>query len=743
MTTVPQVEANTPAAHHNRAGPDSGTRKPPKTPPEKQELQTKTTRARIGLGVGIASLFGLGYFLKDGLKSGFKNIAGFSKLICSFIAIPAALLFPTTLLISEFNFLKGKNKSNDENKLAKFVNPQVSISFASVTLSEPLEKATQSNLHMIASLFNLPHIIFTFFSFTGGRFMTLLKAVELLISPDKKTRLRLEQEADGFHHIGNIGSDHAGITPLAHFFATGCHLFKALFKRDFSKIKDYFVKNPISFLLSIPSVISFIPDYIGKTLDTTFRTAEGVNQIQNAFSSSKQKGKDPPFLIKILKSIKDFWDKRSGEDSFIGKFLRYGRNFARFDKLVFAPLSMMAVVCPLLNNVFRLNIFNKQAREVGGFAKLADTILSPIAAIGHLYFTGLYGLTIRSPQIVTTATFYLSHAINRYRGAKPGDPNFIEPNKIRDRLFNFKFIHKISDWASNILDKIEIEMHPDDPKLIKTRTYTRIKVDENGKACIDEKGRPIEEKVTVKGRGRSRYVQSYAEIMAEQEAYIPAREELFKELNASGLSDKERGKILEENKEKIISRAKEIFRQHLINVDHFTDEDLSDFFIRYKRYDEINKEVINLIEKEIKACKTEEDFTSESRKFKLKANDFFEMLFHPIKYWEDIKQVFSLRTFVAKFVILPLHILGFVNGAEFGKENEPYKLRKHIAESQIIKVLDNIIAIESEMPPVWMEINRNAVEGFKNITKIFGALSGKGSFALVDESAEDQYPLAA
>ncbi len=91
------------------------------------------------------------------------------------------------------------------------------------------------------------------------------------------------------------------------------------------------------------------------------------------------------------------------------------------------------------------------------------------------------------------------------------------------------------------------------------------------------------------------------------------------------------------------------------------------------------------------------------------------MLLHPVKYFEDIKNVFCLRTFMAKFVIFPLNVLGFVNGAEYGKEGESYKLRKHQAEEQIIRVHNNKIAVESEIAPVLAQSYRNAAEAIQNI----------------------------
>ncbi len=538
-----------------------------------QEANESAKSAKIAVGVGAGVIVGLGIALRNGLTESFHTIASVSRKICGLVAIPVAVFYPLVLLMNEFNFLKGKNKSNDENKLAKFINPAVSISFATETFCDPLEKATQSPLHMATSLINLPHLVFVLLSYTGGRFMTLLKTVQLVFNPPKEKKLRLEQDADAFHLIGNMGSEHAGIAPLPHLFSTGCQNIASIFTGDFSTLFEKFTKNPISTILTFPSIISFIPDFIGKALDTSIRTAEASEQIQNAFGDEKNSK-----IIRELKRFKNFWHSNCTKDTFLGKFLKYGREIAKIDKLVLAPSSMIAVVCPMLDKVFRLEIFNKEAQEKGGIAKLADTILSPISFFGHLYFTTLYGLTVRAPQIMVSSIFYGTNLVNYLRGAKLGSANYLEADNVRNKIFNRGIFKWISDKASNGLDSIESQLHPDDPKLIKDRTFTRIKV-EDGKQCIDSAtGKPIEETITVQGKGRSRFIQSYAEIMAEQEAYIPAREEFYKEekvkhMKETGksLTDKQWGDKLEEKKNHIIELAKEKFILYLKVSEQFTD----------------------------------------------------------------------------------------------------------------------------------------------------------------------------
>ena len=696
--TSQAVSGHTSTGPHS--GPDTGNASSAKRKKE------STNTAKIVTSAGVASLIGVGFAFRNGLTEGFHSIAGISRKICNLIAIPVAIFYPVILLMNEFNFLKGKNKSNDENKLAKFINPAVSISFATETFCDPLEKATQSPLHMAATLINLPHLLFVLLSYTGGRAMTLAKTIQLMFNPPKDKQLRLEQEADAFHAIGNLGSEHAGIAPLPHLFASGCQNLGALFTGDFGSVFERFKTNPVSTILTFPSIISFIPDYFGKALDTSIRTAEAAKQIQNAFGGSSSK------LIRGLEKFKNWWYDNCTKETSLGKFLKFGRSFAKMDKLILAPFSMVAVVCPLLDDVYKLKMFNQEAQEAGGITKLSDTILGPISFFGHLYFTTLYGISVRAPQILVSSIFYGTNKINNLRGAKPGDANYIEPSKIRDKIFNRGIFKWISDKASNMLDKTELELHPDDPNLIKTRTFKRIKVDENGNRVIDSTtGKPVEEEVTVEGKGRSRYIKSYSEIMAEQEAYIPAREEFYTKMGGKNLTDEQWGKVLEDknNFNEVVRLAKEKFTHYLKTSEQFTPQLLDEFFIKHRKYDEIEVEVKKLFEKEIKASKTKEN-TVACRKIQIEAKSFGDMFLHPFKYWEDIKNILKLRTFMSKFAKFPLNILGFVNGAEYGKAGESYELRKHQAEEQIIRVHDNTIAVESEFPPVLFRLYENAAK---------------------------------
>jgi len=79
-----------------------------------EERKHQARSAALFTAAGLVGAIGAGFAFKNGLKQGFRSVASISKFICSIVAIPVVFLFPVTLLISEFNFLKGRKKGGDE-----------------------------------------------------------------------------------------------------------------------------------------------------------------------------------------------------------------------------------------------------------------------------------------------------------------------------------------------------------------------------------------------------------------------------------------------------------------------------------------------------------------------------------------------------------------------------------------------------------------------------------------------------
>ena len=134
---------------------------------------------KVKIGLGIASVLGLGFAFKDGKDEAFKKIGSLGKTVSSIFAIPATFLTPIATAYGEYEEHKVKNPTEQSSsRLIEIIYPILSIAFTPMTAFEPLEKASQSKGHMITTLIDMPHILFTFFSYTGARFLTLLESIQ-------------------------------------------------------------------------------------------------------------------------------------------------------------------------------------------------------------------------------------------------------------------------------------------------------------------------------------------------------------------------------------------------------------------------------------------------------------------------------------------------------------------------------------------------------------------------------------
>lgn len=641
----------------------------------------------LGLGLGMLAF-------KDGLSEGFKKIGSLGRNISSIFAIPATFLIPLTMAYGEYEELKVKNPTEQSSsRLIEIVYPILSIAFAPMTAFEPLEKATQSKGHMVTTLVNMPHIIFTFLSYTGGRFLTLLKSVRLaFFNPPDEERYRLENERKLVSTLGDIGSDNAAVTPEAHQFMTGILTIKDLLTGNFSSVKERLSEAPITTLLgTFIGSIFWIPTFIGKSFDTIIRTLEMSDQLKNALSE-----KHP--VYKYAEKAKNWWHSTSAKGGFTGNLLASGREFGKIMQAVASPLGMVSVVFPAFDH-FKKGFNNEEALEVGGSVKAIDKALNIGAFLGHLYFTTLYGAFVRLPQAIVTSTFYGCNIINRFRGVldKPNDPRYIDPRKIRDKIFNPNkgWAKALSDFAGGIIEK---------------------------------------------NTGKKFLYDDIYKVIAEQECYRPLRESLYKKVFESEYQyevvddntketktvtkeaykdphQKLWGNILKTNKEDIMRGAEDRFKKYLKEASGYDDAKINDFFYRYRVYDKIKAELEKLIDGEISAC-------LESKESKLGSKNFFDMIDHPVRHWKDLKEISKFRISLSQFVVSPLNVLDFVNIVEMGDKNLPYWLSNWLLQESSIRIGDFKAGNYGELVPVYLHAVQTCGKGMAHVRKVLGSIFG-------------------
>ena len=642
------------------------------------------SRKNVAIGLGLAGVAGLGLALKDGVTEGFHKIATVGRKISSFFGLGVVFLYPLATLFGEYEESKGSGESDaGGSKIMEITNPLLSLAFAPMTAFEPLEKATQSTGHMIAGLINMPHLIFTFFSYTGGRFMTLVKSMQMNFSSNlsEEKKDRLEKERSLLRTLGDIGSDNAAITPQAHQFATGINTWGSLLTGNIDSVKETFSEAPVTtFLGTFISTFTWIPSLIGKTFDTSIRTLEMTDQLKNVFSEDSR-------IYKMAKGGKDWWHKTSLDDSFFGGLLSTGRSIGKFTQATMSPLGMVSVVFPAWDHFFKNGFNNPNAREAGGLVAAFDRMLNIGAFAGHCYFTLLYGLFIRLPQTVVTSSFYICHTLNKMRGVgdKPNDSRYLDPAKFRDKLFN-----PTKGWAKSLSGFAQKHM----------------------------------ENLT----GKSTMFDNLYKVLAEQECYRPLREQLYNdnlitsldyrdietgEMRTKG-SKKEPPKevwhaILIREKAKIITDAKTRFETYLRESVHMNENAINELLYKTDIYKKVESELIKIIDNEIKAASgvqsnDSEEHTSTNgyQKPKLKSKSFFEMLKHPVKYASDLKEVCGFKHSISQFVLSPLNILDFVNVVELGNKDYSYTINKFLLEESSIRNGDFVAGVVGELPTVLM-----------------------------------------
>ena len=664
---------------------------------KRNEAEQSRTAARIGAGVGVATAFALGAAFKNGLNAGFQRIGHFTNAISNLISAPFSLAFLPFILNNERVALRDEEKGKDD-LFNRMVYTAASLGFTPNTWGEPLMMGTRSKPHMIATVLNLPHMLFSLLSYTGGRLMSCIKAFQMKFERDPVRKFRLEQEFDAFFTLGNLGSAQASVIPMSGQCILGWETLKDVFTGNFGSALERFKHEPISVLLGTFFNSWMWPfEYLAKFFDTTIRTAESVDNFKNAFSQNN-------WMIKKLEELRDKWHvKARDSNSLLGKCLKWAREGSKIEALLIPPIGMASVVTPAFNKFLRGEFWNKEAQEIGGPIGFFDKIFNIGAFFSHIFYTSLYALNVRVPQTITTATFYISRLINKVRGLgdKPNDPHYLEPNKIREKIFSWAPIKRLSDWAAKRLDKTESELHK-----------------EGDRELIGESG-------------RCRYIRTFRQVIAKEVAYDSAHEELYKHIINQRLydenlgytengqkkkgrykeigekpSDKLWGNLLKERKEDLLKTAKEKLKTYLEESQLLAREQITEFMEREydsscTRYEnkkhelKIDKILEKLVDDELERCKSENQKES-TQESKVQSKSFLELLKTPSDWLEILK----LRTFHVTNSILPLWVRGFVDVVDFGENGEPDWLRNLKATESGIREGDVQQACNREFMPV-------------------------------------------
>lgn len=654
------------------------------------EQRFKARRFNFLLATG-ATVFALGTAFKDGVTEGFGRIGKVSSDISNMIAVPFSLLFPFVLLKNEHEYLTKGNKGGDESILNRMVYTAASLSFAPVTFSEPLLMATRSKGHLLATLINSPHIVYSFLTYTGGRTLSCIKSLERYFNKDERKKYRLDQEFEALYKLGNLGSAQCSVIPMSGQCMLGLETIKDIFTGNTSEALQRFKHEPISVGLGTLFNSWMFPfEWASKILDTTIRTAEGVDHFKNAF------GKDPdnnPIII-FLQKLRDGWHKKSNDKkSSFGRFLHIGREFSKVEALLMPPIGMVSVVTPAFNKFLRGDFFNKGAQDIGGAVGLLDKVYSFGAFFSHIFFTGIYAFSVRLPQTVTTATFYGAKIANWAKGK-----DVYDPIDIREKIFNRPWINKLTKWAEKRMNKIDQDLHGTDA----------VKANNEGeKIC--------------------KHIRTFAQVMAQEVCWDPIKERYYGLEVKDGIKPKDsewKAKLEQLKADGSFLKAAERELIHYLKTSQQLDDTKIEYFKNGKGkqdWDEILKIVSQKLDSEIENCSLEKTNRGTATQNKPSLINKVEIPKNPWSLLTNPKALFEvakLRTFHATNSFLPLWVKGFTNVVDYGRRDEDWWYRNFKAQETGIREGDVAQACNREFMTVVAFAFQSMGKGLVTMTNL-------------------------
>ena len=728
----------------------------------KKLIEENSTSAKIATGIGLATTVALGVAMKDGITEGFTRVGTFTNRISNLIAVPFSFLFPLLLLDNERASLRGESKGKDD-LFSRMTYTMASLVFTPLSFGDQLLAATKSKGHMIATLLNLHNTLYCLFSYTGGRLLGFITALKMKFNKDETRKFRLEQEFEAFYTLGNLGSSQVSVIPLAAQFVTGWQNIFDVFKGDFGSAFQRIKDEPVSALMgTFCSSIIWPFEWFSKLFDTTCRTAETVDSIENAFNKPEDS-----MVIKGLRNLKNgFHNKVQDKNSGFGRFLKTGRKISMNLATYLPPLGMMSTVWAVGNNYLKGKVYNKEAQEIGGLTGLVDKVFSTAGLLGHIIYTLPYGLVVRLPQTATHAMFYLTQGMNKITG-KDADPH-----EIRKKMFEWGPFKSISNWAAKKLDGLELELHPDNLVLIndlrlnkslkkawisgKEISLSKDQLEELEEYISKNKDKCSTDKdgnLLIKGEGRNRNIRTRAEVIVQEICNV-AKEKLYKQkvnetFDDEGLkrkkevgekpSDKEWGKILGKEKVDLEKSAETMLREYLAKTEMLEPDQIEKYISKYYHgnglvnHDRFGRERKTVKEEFVKALDSEIDkclHPVAKKESKIKSKNLLELFTKPQELWEILK----LKTFHLTNTFLMFWVNGFVNSPDFGEKNDEKWESDLNTRLYAIKELDIQQACNRELMPVASYGLQSMIDGWLLARSIPGAIRGGSLYSRANEA---------
>lgn len=417
--------------------------------------QAKNTYKKVGLGVSGVLLIPL---IAGTIRNGLTYPSKFLQYIGDFFGSIASTVAPFIIAKNEINNYSQRNGGYDKNgKSIENFDEQREGFYRTCSLGftpfifEPFinpEKFGKSIFHKIATIANIPNLLFTGYTWGAGNAQALLawglgrKEQKQKDIAQKEGRLdkvnSSELRAEEYKEIYKSCKRLAVIGSIANPTMQGLRQWADSMALLTGSIQaGEFFQRPLLGLSRLVSLFVGIPETFAKAIDSFVRVVREREHLKDALPSWIKTEKSFSSAANLEKLL-------SAEDNNIFKSIRH---YAEITFHTLSPLSMFALFAPLLDEPH----LNEEAQSTGGAPAIFDKVLGRYGKILTTLFTGLYVTFGRLPQFIFQSAYFGKKLHGKLTGNKVTKEDL---EQVREKIINSKFVSKISDWAEKRIKKL-------------------------------------------------------------------------------------------------------------------------------------------------------------------------------------------------------------------------------------------------------------------------------------------------
>ena len=364
------------------------------------------------------------------------------------------------------------------------------------------EKFGKSIFHKIATVANIPNVVFSTVMWGGGNLQALLawglKSVEQIkaskAGDDKKLVSEHNKKIEAYNELYTSLKRQAVIGSISNPTMQGLRQFAdnlALFKGDMS-LSEYF-ERPSLGVSRIASLFAGLPEWYAKGVDSLVRVVKERENLKVGL---------PEFIWKPLDKWGEKIDKSLSTPVREKNKLKSVRHFAEVIFHTLSPLSMFALFTPLLDE----SHISEEAQSRGGVTAFLDKTIGRAGRIFTVVFNGLYVTLGRLPQVFFQSAYFGRTYLFGPKG-ETEEQTQQALLKLKENIKNNSFVRNISNIAESAIKKLVPDFYEAEhdhgylsyEQIQKNYAFEEIKSTELYKETLElvKKYREIENKIDV------------------------------------------------------------------------------------------------------------------------------------------------------------------------------------------------------------------------------------------------------